>query len=104
MMKVDDELKRTDALLYQMIPKMVADRLRQGEPAIKTCQVGESDRLQQGEPAFKTCQGVNQIDCNRGSQPSKHAKWVSQINCNRKNHTRQTVTEATRLTVAGRTR
>ena len=39
MMKVDEELKRTDALLYQMIPKVVADRLRNGEPSLSTCQV-----------------------------------------------------------------
>ena len=32
-------MKRTDQLLYQMIPKAVADRLRQGEPAMNTCQV-----------------------------------------------------------------
>lgn len=32
-------MKRTDSLLYQMIPKPVADRLRRGEPAITTCQV-----------------------------------------------------------------
>ena len=36
---VDQEMKRTDALLYQMIPKAVAVRLRNGEPAINTCQV-----------------------------------------------------------------
>ena len=30
---------RTDELLYQMIPKSVADRLRKGESAMSTCQV-----------------------------------------------------------------
>lgn len=39
MMKLDAEMKRTDSLLYQMIPKQVADRLRSGEPAISTCEV-----------------------------------------------------------------
>lgn len=39
MEKLDAEMKRTDSLLYQMIPKQVADRLRRGEPAITTCQV-----------------------------------------------------------------
>ncbi len=39
MRKLDDEMRRTDALLYQMIPKAVADRLRKGEPAMNTCQV-----------------------------------------------------------------
>ncbi|XP_062598322.1 soluble guanylate cyclase 88E-like [Saccostrea cucullata] len=39
MKKLDAEMKRTDSLLYQMIPKPVADRLRRGEPAITTCQV-----------------------------------------------------------------
>ncbi|KAL8609067.1 hypothetical protein ACOMHN_033660 [Nucella lapillus] len=39
MKKLDDEMKRTDALLYQMIPKPVADRLRRGEPSVATCQV-----------------------------------------------------------------
>ncbi|KAK3581513.1 hypothetical protein CHS0354_031857 [Potamilus streckersoni] len=39
MLKLDLEMKRTDSLLYQMIPKSVADRLRRGEPAITTCEV-----------------------------------------------------------------
>ena len=43
MQKLDAEIKRTDSLLYQMIPKQVADRLRRGEPAITTCEVIESD-------------------------------------------------------------
>ena len=38
MRKLDAEMRRTDSLLYQMIPKPVADRLRRGEPAITTCQ------------------------------------------------------------------
>lgn len=39
MRKLDVEMKRTDELLYQMIPKQVADRLRRGEAAVDTCQV-----------------------------------------------------------------
>ncbi|XP_052800959.1 soluble guanylate cyclase 88E-like isoform X2 [Mya arenaria] len=42
MQKLDAEMKRTDSLLYQMIPKQVADRLRSGEPAITTCEVFEN--------------------------------------------------------------
>lgn len=39
MRKLDEEMRRTDELLYQMIPKQVADRLRTGENPIDTCQV-----------------------------------------------------------------
>ncbi|XP_070567798.1 soluble guanylate cyclase 88E-like [Ptychodera flava] len=39
MQQLDDEMKKTDSLLYQMIPKQVADRLRRGEPAMNTCEV-----------------------------------------------------------------
>lgn len=39
MRKLDEEMKRTDELLYQMIPKQVADRLRKGQNPIDTCQV-----------------------------------------------------------------
>ncbi|ELT93390.1 hypothetical protein CAPTEDRAFT_91580 [Capitella teleta] len=39
MKKLDFEMKRTDSLLYQMIPKTVADRLRKGEAAVNTCEV-----------------------------------------------------------------
>ncbi|XP_076339771.1 soluble guanylate cyclase 88E-like [Tachypleus tridentatus] len=38
MKKLDKEMKRTDELLYQMIPKQVADRLRKGEASVATCQ------------------------------------------------------------------
>ncbi|GIY72706.1 soluble guanylate cyclase 88E [Caerostris extrusa] len=41
MRKLDIEMKRTDELLYQMIPKQVADRLRRGEAAVDTCQYFE---------------------------------------------------------------
>ncbi|KAF6018282.1 hypothetical protein EB796_023412 [Bugula neritina] len=39
MRKLDIEIKRTDQLLYQMIPKSVANRLRAGEPSVNTCEV-----------------------------------------------------------------
>ena len=39
MQRLDEEMKRTDELLYQMIPKSVADRLRKGENPVATCQV-----------------------------------------------------------------
>nr|XP_006818303.1 PREDICTED: soluble guanylate cyclase gcy-33-like [Saccoglossus kowalevskii] len=39
MKKLDIEMKRTDSLLYQMIPRQVAERLRRGEPALSTCEV-----------------------------------------------------------------
>ncbi|XP_014485315.1 PREDICTED: soluble guanylate cyclase 88E isoform X2 [Dinoponera quadriceps] len=42
MRKLDDEMKRTDELLYQMIPKQVADRLRNGESPIDTCEMFDS--------------------------------------------------------------
>ena len=45
MHQLDDEMKRTDELLYQMIPKSVADRLRKGEPAVNTCEVGPCSRI-----------------------------------------------------------
>ncbi|GFY61325.1 soluble guanylate cyclase 88E [Trichonephila inaurata madagascariensis] len=38
MRKLDIEMRRTDELLYQMIPKQVADRLRKGEASVETCQ------------------------------------------------------------------
>jgi guanylate cyclase len=39
MKKLDVEMKKTDELLYQMIPKKVADRLRLGEPVMNLCEV-----------------------------------------------------------------
>lgn len=39
MKELDIEKRRTDSLLYQMIPRSVADRLRQGEPALNTCEM-----------------------------------------------------------------
>lgn len=47
MRKLDHEIKRTDDLLYQMIPRQVADKLRRGEPATDTCEVSfESENTQ----------------------------------------------------------
>lgn len=40
--KLDEEKKRGDSLLYAMIPKAVADRLRKGITALETCQVQAS--------------------------------------------------------------
>ena len=42
MKKLDVEMKRTDQLLYQMIPKTVADRLRGGEAVMNLCEVNHS--------------------------------------------------------------
>jgi guanylate cyclase len=39
MKKLDGEMKKTDLLLYQMIPKKIADRLRSGEKAENLCEV-----------------------------------------------------------------
>ena len=39
MRKLDTEMKKTDSLLYQMIPKKIADRLRSGEKADNLCEV-----------------------------------------------------------------
>jgi len=39
MRKLDVEMKKTDILLYQMIPKKIADRLRSGERASNLCEV-----------------------------------------------------------------
>ncbi len=39
MKKLDTESKRTDQLLYQMIPKKISDRLRSGEPVMNLCEV-----------------------------------------------------------------
>ncbi|KAL8614432.1 hypothetical protein ACOMHN_007768 [Nucella lapillus] len=38
MKKLDEEIRTTDEFVYQMIPKPVADRLRQGDSAVNTCQ------------------------------------------------------------------
>ncbi|KAH7968612.1 hypothetical protein HPB52_010124 [Rhipicephalus sanguineus] len=53
MRKLDVEMKRTDELLYQMIPKTVADQLRSGETSVNTCQVetiGDAYMVVSGAP------------------------------------------------------
>lgn len=42
MRKLDMEMKKTDQLLYQMIPKKIADRLRGGEAVMNLCEVVSS--------------------------------------------------------------
>ncbi|CAF3862591.1 unnamed protein product [Rotaria magnacalcarata] len=42
MKKLDSEMRRTDLLLYQMIPKKIADRLRNGEKTANLCETFES--------------------------------------------------------------
>lgn len=44
MKKLDLEMKRTDLLLYQMIPKKIADQLRSGEKASNLCEVRSKER------------------------------------------------------------
>ena len=39
MKKLDNEMQKTDKLLYSMMPKTVADRLRYGDIAVNTCEV-----------------------------------------------------------------
>ena len=36
---LDEEVKRSDNLLYRLLPRAVADRLRNGEPTINMCEV-----------------------------------------------------------------
>ena len=40
MKRLEKEMKRTEALVYQMIPKAIALKLKNGEPAMNTCKVG----------------------------------------------------------------
>ena len=39
MKKLDTEMKKADQLVYQMIPKKIADRLRAGENVMNLCEV-----------------------------------------------------------------
>lgn len=48
MKMLDYEMKKTDDLLYRMIPKPVAKRLRKGEPAVNTCEVRSADNAAVG--------------------------------------------------------
>jgi hypothetical protein len=45
MKRLDEEIKRADELLYRMIPKKVADRLRNGESTINLCEVRKSAKI-----------------------------------------------------------
>ena len=38
--KVDVEMRRSDELLAQMIPKAVSDKVKQGLNPVDTCEVG----------------------------------------------------------------
>ncbi|CAM1326905.1 Uncharacterised protein g9354 [Pycnogonum litorale] len=58
MLKVDDELKKTDELLYQMIPKAVADRLRKGVASVDTCQYFDATTI-----LFSDVVGFSEISC-----------------------------------------
>ena len=40
MKSVDEEMKRSDELLSQMIPKSVAEKLGKGLTPVDTCEVG----------------------------------------------------------------
>ena len=40
--QLNAEKARTESLLYQMIPKSVADRLREGESHANTCQASST--------------------------------------------------------------
>lgn len=55
MKELDFEKRRTDSLLYQMIPRSVADRLRQGEPALNTCEVFAIFNLKLPPEILKQC-------------------------------------------------
>ena len=39
MQSLEIERKRADSLLYRMIPKQIADRLRKGDSTLNTCEV-----------------------------------------------------------------
>ena len=40
--QLETSIKKTDELLYQMIPKSIADKLRNGVPPLNTCQEYDS--------------------------------------------------------------
>ena len=46
MKKLDKEMQKTDKLLYSMIPRTVADRLRSGDLAVNTCEVVDPSCMQ----------------------------------------------------------
>ena len=37
--QLEDSIQKTDELIYQMIPKQIADKLRNGETPLNTCKV-----------------------------------------------------------------
>ena len=39
MKNLDNKIKKADYLLYRLLPKTVAERLRNGEPTINMCEV-----------------------------------------------------------------
>ena len=39
MKQLDKEMQRTDELLYQMLPRVIAERLRSGDPSVTNCEV-----------------------------------------------------------------
>ena len=39
--QLEDSINKTDELIYQMIPKQIADKLRNGETPLNTCQVSK---------------------------------------------------------------
>ena len=39
MKNLDSEIKKADNLLYRLLPRTVAERLRNGEPTINMCEV-----------------------------------------------------------------
>ncbi|OON18278.1 heme NO binding associated [Opisthorchis viverrini] len=61
---LDEEMKRTDELLYQMIPKAVAERLRNGEPAVATCEKFEEVTLLLSDVVGFTniCSGLSPLE------------------------------------------
>ena len=54
MKKLDDVMARTEELLFQMIPKAIAERLKKGETYMETCEVFPSvTMLFSGNTLFK---------------------------------------------------
>lgn len=39
MSQLEEEQKRTDELIYQLLPRSVAEKLRLGESVLSTCEV-----------------------------------------------------------------
>ena len=62
MKKLDVEMKKTDLLLYQMIPKKIADQLRSGEKAASLCEVRFNSRQRTQAIVQRTDQSKERID------------------------------------------